>query len=58
MKSSGSHGSIERLALTLVALVIGLEVLADILPRLVVPIAVLGAVFVAVRLAVFHTKRW
>lgn len=48
----------ERLAFWLVASVIGLQLLADVLPRVVLPIVVLGGVFVVVRLVLFHTRRW
>jgi uncharacterized membrane protein YhhN len=48
----------QRLAAWLVAGVIALQVLADVLPRLVVPVSVLAAVFVVVRLALFHTRKW
>jgi hypothetical protein len=47
-----------RLVLLLVASVIGLQLVAEVLPRLVVPIAVLAGVFVIVRLALFHTRKW
>jgi hypothetical protein len=37
---------------------ISLQVLGNVLPRLLVPIVVLAAVFVVVRLVLFHTRRW
>jgi hypothetical protein len=58
VKGGSPYGSVERLALTLVALIIGLHVLADLLPRLLLPVVVLAVVFVAVRLVLFHTRRW
>jgi hypothetical protein len=42
----------------LVASVIGLSLVADVLPRIVVPVLVLAAVFVVVRLVLFFTQRW
>jgi hypothetical protein len=48
----------ERLVFWLVAVVIGLQLAAEVLPRLVVPVVVLAAVFVAVRLVLFHTRKW
>ena len=56
--SHGSGPSWERLVFWLVASVIGLQLMADVLPRVVVPIAVLAGVFVAVRLVLFFTQRW
>jgi hypothetical protein len=48
----------ERLVFWLIAAVVGLELLASVLPRLLVPITVLSAVFVIVRLVLFHTRKW
>ncbi len=48
----------ERLAFWLIAIVIGLELLANVLPRLVVPVVVLSAVVVVLRLVFFHTRKW
>lgn len=48
----------QRLAAWLVASIIALQVLADVLPRLVAPVSVLAAVFVVVRLVLFHTRKW
>ena len=42
----------------LIVAVIALHVLADVLPRLVVPVSGLAAVFVVVRLVLFHTRKW
>ena len=56
---SPSHQpSWERLVFWLIAAVIGLELLADVLPRLIVPLVVIAAVAVIVRLIFFHTRRW
>jgi hypothetical protein len=46
----------ERLAFWLVATVISLEVAAQVLPRLVVPVVVFTAAFCVVRLILFHTR--
>jgi hypothetical protein len=48
----------ERILAWLVVGTIGLQVLASVLPRLVVPLVVLAAVFVVVRLVLFHTRKW
>ena len=48
----------ERLLLWLIISAVALELLANVLPRIVVPIAVLAAVFVVVRLVLFHTRKW
>jgi hypothetical protein len=48
----------QRLVAWLIAGIIGLQVLADTLPRLVVPISVLAAVFMVLRLVLFHTRKW
>lgn len=53
----GSGPSWERLVFWLVASVIGLQLVADVLPRIVVPVAVLAGVFVAVRLMLYFTQR-
>jgi hypothetical protein len=49
---------IERLLAWLVIAVIGLHVLADVLPRLVVPIAVLAGLVMALRLVWYRTGGW
>ncbi len=54
----GSGPSWERLVFWLVASVIGLHLMADVLPRIVVPVAVLAGVFAVVRLVMFFTQRW
>jgi uncharacterized membrane protein YhhN len=48
----------ERLLAWLVVGAISLQVLASVLPRLLVPVVVLAGVFVVVRLVLFHTRRW
>jgi uncharacterized membrane protein YhhN len=48
----------ERLLAWLVVGAISLQVLANVLPRLLMPIVVLAAVFVVVRLVLFHTRKW
>jgi hypothetical protein len=48
----------ERLAFGLVVVVVCVNVLADMLPRLLLPLVVLALVAVLVRLAFFHTRRW
>jgi hypothetical protein len=54
-----SHGpSWQRLGAWLIAAVVALQVLANDLPRLVVPVSVLALVFVVVRLVLFHTRKW
>ncbi len=55
----GNHPpSWERLAFVLVAAAIGLQILANVLPRLLVPAVVLAIVFIVVRVVIFHTRRW
>lgn len=48
----------ERLLAWVVVAAIALQVAANVLPRLLVPIVVLAAVFVVVRMVLFHTRRW
>jgi hypothetical protein len=48
----------ERLLAWLVVATIALQLAANVLPRLLVPIVVLAAVFVVVRLTLFHTRKW
>lgn len=48
----------DRLIFWLVLSVIGLELAASVLPRLLVPIVVLAVMFVIVRLVLFHTRKW
>lgn len=54
----GSSPSWESLVFWLVASVIGLQLMADVLPHIVVPIAMLAGVFIVVRLVMFFTQRW
>jgi hypothetical protein len=42
----------------LVVVVLAIEKLVELLPHLVVPVTVLAAVFVVVRLVLFHTRQW
>jgi uncharacterized membrane protein YhhN len=37
---------------------VSLQVLADVLPRLLVPLVVLGVLIAVLRLVFFHTRRW
>jgi hypothetical protein len=54
-----SHGpSWQRLGAWLIAVAAALQVLANDLPRLVVPVSALALVFVIVRLVLFHTRKW
>lgn len=46
----------ERLLWSLIAAVVGLELLADLLPRLLVPLMVLAVVAVIVRLVWWYTQ--
>jgi hypothetical protein len=48
----------ERLVAWLVVAAIALQFAANVLPRLLTPIVVLAAVFVVVRLVLFHTRRY
>lgn len=48
----------ERLLAWIVVAAVCLQVLASVLPRLIVPVAVLAVIFVAVRLTLFHTRKW
>ncbi len=56
--SSHQQPSWERLLAWLVVGAVSLDVLADVLPRLLVPLVVLAAMFVVVRLVLFHTNKW
>lgn len=51
-----SQPSWERLAWWLIAVVIGLELLAGVLPRLLMPLVVLAFVVVIVRLVWWYTQ--
>jgi hypothetical protein len=55
-----NHGGsrLESLIIGLVVSVVSLELLASILPHVLVPILILATVVVIVRLVFFHTKRW
>jgi hypothetical protein len=55
---NGGHPSFERLLWWLIAVVVGLEVLASVLPRLLVPAVVLAGVGVLLRLLWFFTNRY
>jgi hypothetical protein len=48
----------ERLVFWLIALVVGLELLAAVLPRLLVPLAVLAGAAALLRLVWFFTNRY
>jgi hypothetical protein len=48
----------ERLVFWLIAVVIGLELLASVIPRLFVPLVVLAAVVAVLRLVWFFTGRY
>lgn len=47
-----------HLVLGLIATAISLQVIAAVLPHLLVSIVVLAAVVIALRMVFFHTKRW
>lgn len=47
-----------QLVIGLLALAVGLHLLAGVLPRLVVPLMVLAVVVIVLRLVFFHTRRW
>jgi hypothetical protein len=48
----------DRLVFWLIVVVIGLELAASVLPRLVGPVVVLAVVFIVVRVVLFHTRNW
>jgi hypothetical protein len=56
--SSGTSHSIERAVITLIVVTLCLRAVADILPAVFIPLAVLGVVFALVRLVLFHTRKW
>jgi uncharacterized membrane protein YhhN len=56
--NSHQSPSWERLLAWLVVGAISLNVLAGVLPRLMVPVMVLAAIVVVVRLVLFHTRKW
>jgi hypothetical protein len=49
---------IERVIVGLVASTLAVDILANELPRLVPYLVVLAVIFVAVRLVLFHTRKW
>jgi uncharacterized membrane protein YhhN len=58
VSSSHQPPSWERLLAWLVVGAISLQVLASVLPRLLVPIVVLAGVVAVLRLVFFHTRKW
>lgn len=56
--SNNNRRPLEQLILGLVVSVVALELLASILPRVLVPLVVLATVIVIVRLVFFHTRKW
>ena len=48
----------ERLLAWLVVGAVSLQILADVLPRLLIPLAVLGVIVAGLRLVFFHTRKW
>lgn len=48
----------ERLLAWLVVGAVSLQILADVLPRLLVPVVLLGVLVAVLRLVFFHTRRW
>jgi hypothetical protein len=54
--SSGHQPSWERLLFWLIAVTIGLKLLASVLPRLLVPLVVLAAVVAVLRLIWWYTQ--
>jgi hypothetical protein len=56
--SSHQPPSWERIIAWLVVSAISLQILASVLPRLLVPLVVLTVIFVIVRLVLFHTRKW
>lgn len=55
---TGHQPSWERLFAWLIAAAVALELLANVLPRLTIPLGVLAVIFIAVRLTLFHTRKW
>jgi hypothetical protein len=49
---------LEQLLIGLVVCVVALELLASVLPHVLVPLVILATVVVIVRLVFFHTRRW
>jgi hypothetical protein len=56
--SSPHQPSWERLLAWLVVGAIAVNILAGVLPHLLVPLVVLAVIFVILRLVLFHTRRW
>ena len=48
----------ERVLAWFVVGAVGLQILADVLPRVFIPLAILGVVVAVLRLVFFHTRRW
>jgi hypothetical protein len=48
----------ERVLAWLVVGAVSVQILADVLPRLLVPLAVLGVIVAVLRLVFFHTRKW
>jgi hypothetical protein len=48
----------ERIIAWLVVGAVSLQILADVLPRLLPALVVLAIIFVVVRLVLFHTRKW
>lgn len=53
-----NHKLIERAVVGLVACAISVDVLSAELPRLVPYLVLLAVIFIAVRLVLFHTRKW
>jgi uncharacterized membrane protein len=56
--NNNNRRPLEHLILGLVVSVVCLELLASILPHVLVPLVILATVVVIVRLVFFHTRRW
>jgi hypothetical protein len=56
--SSSHQPSWERLLAWLVVGAVAAQILAGVLPRLLVPIVVLAGVVAVLRLVFFHTRKW
>jgi hypothetical protein len=52
------HGGLGRVAVLLLVAAVCAQFLADVLPRLVVPLTVVAVLVIALRLVLFHTRRW
>jgi hypothetical protein len=51
-------GSTGRFLSSVAVIAIGLEVAANVLPHLLVPVVVLAVVVAGLRLVFFHTRNW